>query len=956
MKDQRIRFGSRRLHSRGLHLHSDVLTGAKTNKKTGELCSALLLYIQTWLLLNCMVSTMKVSVQQGLFSAGLLFFTLLVLGVYFLNGTGKWLLTVLYAAVVGFLMWQNREWIAAGFFYLVNGVISQLNNYYHLSLSYYVIKDNQAQAVAYFMLFAAQPVLMLHLEMLFYNQLTFLSLLLMGVAAFWSTAVGLMPEERLLIPAVIFMAMMLARLLVPEASHKRFRKMNREHRAALRAERKPHRERNSLPEKNRKTEWLLSVEECRRESTRLQLQASMVIGGILLLLFLVVNSVITQTVYKEKYYNEVMKEELKSGYDNLAKSSFWDTACRFILERTSLLTDSTQIQKDRISDGFTSERIGGINSGRFKRGKAISFDNVTALKVTLPQIDQTVSVYLKGFNGMVYTYSGWEEFSSAAIREYRQLAEEYDFDAQSQTAELLKLFRNGNAWFSGLVLNEEQHRELYTSGRLDIDYITASRRYVYAPDIYEPGTAENLVYEQDAYVLPDRRVTEYQFDFYFLTADKRVLKQMLLGESSVRLEGDEALQEYQDAEMAYRSFVSSAYTVMPEGHEQLKALQLTAPEASVDQKVQSVAEFLSGYEYTLEPGAMPANTDFVDYFLFENKKGYCVHFASSAVLLLRSMGVPARYAEGYLITASDIGAALLTGETGVERMNFGGQRSMELVPERMVEVKDYSAHAWVEVYYNGIGWLPVEMTTGYHETGERPEAIMTEVERLPSVTPLPTNTPVPELSSEELTEKPLVTQESPETSPSAVPTPAEPESAAAPSVLPGGTAGMTDTDTKSRAESGLAAVLRWYRGLPGAVRIILGALWRLLCLLMLTVLVFAVRWRLVWCVRNRRRCSKRRRVLWYYHCMEKYLEEEKLCRLQQESYEEFAKRVRSESRTATEDFAQQQQLALRAGFSREAVSAQELDRMSEACFTMRKQLYQINGKLKVIYYKFIKLF
>ena len=62
-----------------------------------------------------------------------------------------------------------------------------------------------------------------------------------------------------------------------------------------------------------------------------------------------------------------------------------------------------------------------------------------------------------------------------------------------------------------------------------------------------------------------------------------------------------------------------------------------------------IGQVQSECAYTLTPGRPPAGRDFVEYFLFENKEGYCVHFATTVTVLLRAAGVPARYAEGYVI-------------------------------------------------------------------------------------------------------------------------------------------------------------------------------------------------------------------------------------------------------------------------------------------------------------------
>ena len=67
-------------------------------------------------------------------------------------------------------------------------------------------------------------------------------------------------------------------------------------------------------------------------------------------------------------------------------------------------------------------------------------------------------------------------------------------------------------------------------------------------------------------------------------------------------------------------------------------------------------------------------------------------YASAAVEAFRVHGIPARYVEGYYISAGDI-AGSKDGKTTVTGSN---------------------AHAWVEVYFDGIGWLPVDVTPGYY--------------------------------------------------------------------------------------------------------------------------------------------------------------------------------------------------------------------------------------------------
>lgn len=105
--------------------------------------------------------------------------------------------------------------------------------------------------------------------------------------------------------------------------------------------------------------------------------------------------------------------------------------------------------------------------------------------------------------------------------------------------------------------------------------------------------------------------------------------------------------------------------------------------------------FEDNYAYTLTPGMTPLRTDYVNYFLTGSKKGYCAHFASAAVLIFRYLGIPARYVEGYAVSSQILSdAAEEAGPDGLIR----------------AEVSDASAHAWVEIYDDGAGWIVADVT------------------------------------------------------------------------------------------------------------------------------------------------------------------------------------------------------------------------------------------------------
>ncbi len=123
------------------------------------------------------------------------------------------------------------------------------------------------------------------------------------------------------------------------------------------------------------------------------------------------------------------------------------------------------------------------------------------------------------------------------------------------------------------------------------------------------------------------------------------------------------------------------------------------------------ARFLAEYPYTMSPGTTPYNTDFVDYFLFTQKRGYCAHFASSGTLLLRSMGIPARYAEGYCIPVSLLSQATPLMQEDLDSWyQSDSEDRMNIYGVVRVPVSDAYAHAWVEIYLDDYGWIPYEFT------------------------------------------------------------------------------------------------------------------------------------------------------------------------------------------------------------------------------------------------------
>ncbi len=119
--------------------------------------------------------------------------------------------------------------------------------------------------------------------------------------------------------------------------------------------------------------------------------------------------------------------------------------------------------------------------------------------------------------------------------------------------------------------------------------------------------------------------------------------------------------------------------------------------------------FASNFQYTLAPGATPRSKDVVEYFLTVQKRGYCAHFASSSVMILRHMGIPTRYAEGYMMTWSE----MMEGTPVSDNADGWQTPAGTILPGTgvlEVPLTDASAHAWIEIYLDGYGWIPYDTT------------------------------------------------------------------------------------------------------------------------------------------------------------------------------------------------------------------------------------------------------
>jgi transglutaminase-like putative cysteine protease len=124
------------------------------------------------------------------------------------------------------------------------------------------------------------------------------------------------------------------------------------------------------------------------------------------------------------------------------------------------------------------------------------------------------------------------------------------------------------------------------------------------------------------------------------------------------------------------------------------AARITANAPTTYDKVRAIETWMSRHtKYTINIPPLPKGADAVDQFLFVDHRGFCEQIGTSLVVMLRSLGIPARLAVGY---------------AQGERNPFTG----------LYEVRASDAHAWAQVYFPGIGWQSFDPTASVPLAGD----------------------------------------------------------------------------------------------------------------------------------------------------------------------------------------------------------------------------------------------
>lgn len=336
-----------------------------------------------------------------------------------------------------------------------------------------------------------------------------------------------------------------------------------------------------------------------------------------------------------------------------------------------------------------------IEYGKIGKKDSLSYSGETMLKIS-GDINSEHGLYLKSYTGDVYEKNKWSSLRKKD--EYKQELASLEIEGLSPDNWHIRL-RNelGDSETSGV-------DNIWNTGTLTIRNIAFGYGNYLVP--YEPTSGYKA--EDNGRSSIEIPGIHYAMEYY--TVYSQVMKRDF-NNHSYSLANALFWDSNKEQRQRMTDFVEKYYLQVPDsvdavcqefkqylkehGDLETKYKSGAADEADL---VRAVRQYITAdTTYTLSPGKTPSGKEAVEYFLKENKKGYCTYYATTAAVLLRSVGVPTRYVEGMYVPK--------------EQLAQGGKN-------KEISIPDEDAHAWIEVYTDRYGFVPVEVTPGQGEQEE----------------------------------------------------------------------------------------------------------------------------------------------------------------------------------------------------------------------------------------------
>ncbi|REE93107.1 transglutaminase superfamily protein [Paenibacillus taihuensis] len=283
-------------------------------------------------------------------------------------------------------------------------------------------------------------------------------------------------------------------------------------------------------------------------------------------------------------------------------------------------------------------------------------------------------------------------------------------------------YYNGSGWLeavpeklekgNGPVASGQQFKALYTEATTETELVEQTVQMVSKtkyPVLFGAGPIASVVSVDGKANLPGLSWFSQAWELRLMKFGSATYPKKYTIKSNVpvldeeKLRGEVASQKSTDIDPMYMELPPT----IPERVKTL-AQEITKTGATPYDKMQLLVAYLQKtYTYTNTPDVSKrVSEDFVDSFLFEVREGYCDYFSTALAVMAREIGIPSRWVKGY-------SPGSLPVDPEIQRQQ--GYTSIEVNPSGSgtYTVRNADAHSWVEIYFNGYGWLPFEATSGF---------------------------------------------------------------------------------------------------------------------------------------------------------------------------------------------------------------------------------------------------
>lgn len=652
-------------------------------------------------------SAFDIKVNKGILFTTIIIFTFAYCIIYKYLSSNKYIIPIL-STVYLISAYTFRHEIWYGFIHIENVYIEKFNSYYNTNLYKYLAGDYvPKQVITTFFIFIIILLTGLISGVIFKNVLQSLYIINTLPIIFLSFTVGLIPGT---IPFTAFLVCCIGVYGISSAKLHKDKK--------IRIKEKQTEEKHKIT-KHKNTKHNLKLEQ------KFKYMIGLKVGGVLslslLFLFVFVSLLFTPKFYKKNIHVEKTKHNIQN------------TIMNFSIDDITTKIPNIKVGKLVVFQNNTAS--GGLSEGKLGTVGKLKYKYETALKVKTSVTGHTT--YLKGYVGCLYQGNKWISLSDEDKEEYDKIATIWDhteFNINNLSSYFMSLLKS--------VSTKYYPSFEYLIGNMQIENVSANPKYIYSPYYSSYPLVNDLEENFGTSILTkNKKKKQYNIDFY-LNADNLlqfnelneygVFSSLYSTKNNVNevnhiktLEQaiSDKVDEYRTFESVYRDYVYDVYTKMPESgleilKEQFKDIEYSDyrnryQDEALTMIILQIRKFLDdNTSYSLEPGVLPKGKDFIEYFIYENKLGYCTHYATAATMILRSVGIPARYVEGYIIKESDIDKGVLESSKKVEGRVSGDSQKF-ITTNKIINILDSNAHAWVEIYIDGFGWVPVEFTPGY---------------------------------------------------------------------------------------------------------------------------------------------------------------------------------------------------------------------------------------------------